>query len=47
MRMAMPERGNGDAAGEIEKFAAIGGVEIATFAAFDGDVPPAIGRHNS
>src|SRR5205814_7154212 len=47
MRMAMAERGNGDAAREIEKFAAVGGVEVAAFATIDADIPPAIGRHNS
>src|SRR5882762_8045031 len=47
VRMAMTERGDGDAAGEVEEFAAVGGIEIATLAPFDGDVPPAIGRHDS
>src|SRR5439155_18932166 len=47
VRMAVAERGDGDAAGEVEKFAAIGGVKVAAFAPFDGNVPPAIGRHDS
>ena len=46
MRVAVAERGDGDAAGEIEKLAAVGGVKIAAFAPLGGDVPPAIGRHN-
>ena len=46
MRMAMAERGDGDAAREIEKFAAVGGIKIAALAPLGGDVPPAIGRHN-
>ena len=46
VRMAVAERGHRDAAGEIEKLAAVGGVEIEAFAPVDGNVPPTIGRHN-
>src|SRR5205823_13759935 len=46
-RVAMAERGDGDAAGKVEKFAAVGRIEIEAFAPLDGDVPPAIGRHYS
>src|ERR1700746_555738 len=35
VRMTMAERGDGDAAGEIEKFAAVGVVKIEAFAPFD------------
>src|ERR1700722_11864851 len=43
--VAMPERGDGDAAGEVEKLAPVSGVQIAAFAPLNGDVPPTIGRH--
>ena len=46
VRMAVAEPGHRDAAGEIEKLAPVGGVEIATLAPVDGDIPPTVGRHN-
>jgi len=31
----------------LHTFFAMGGIEIAALTPFDGDIPPAIGRHNS
>src|SRR5438105_11786051 len=42
MRMAVAKRGDGDAAGEVEEFAAVASIEIATLAPFAGDVPRAM-----
>ena len=47
MRVAVPEPGHRDAAGEIEKLAPVGGPEIGALAPLDGDIPPAVGGHNS
>ena len=44
--VAVTQRGDGDAAGEIEEFAAVGSVQIAAFAPLGGDVPPGVGWHN-
>src|SRR5271154_5829086 len=46
MRVAVTEPGHPDAASKVEEFAAVAGVEPAAFAMIDGDVPPAVGRHN-
>ena len=45
-RVAVAERGDRDAAREIEKFAAVRSIKIASFAPLGGDVPPGIGRHD-
>src|SRR5215475_5357366 len=46
MRMTMTEPGHRNPAGEIEKFAPVGCVEVGAFAPVDGDIPPTISRHN-
>src|ERR1700731_2470008 len=46
MRMAMTEPGHRDPAGEIQEFAAVGRVEIGALAPIDGNIPPAVSRHN-
>jgi hypothetical protein len=44
--MAMTETGHSDPACEIEKFPTVGGVKMESFAPFDGNIPPTVGRHN-
>src|SRR6516162_639446 len=46
MGVAVTEPSHCDAAGKVEEFAAVGSVEPAALAMIDGNVPPAIGRHN-
>src|SRR5271169_3027020 len=46
MRVAVTEPGHANAAGEVEEFAAVISVEPAAFAMIDGDIPPAVSRHN-
>src|SRR5690242_1737578 len=47
MRVAVTEAGHRDPAGKIEKSPTVGSVKIETFAPFDGNIPPTVGRHNS
>src|SRR6185437_14913096 len=44
MRVRMAEHGDGDAGGEIEVFAAVGGEEIGALAPFKGEIVPSISR---
>src|SRR6185312_2164519 len=47
VRMGMAERGDGDAAREIEVFLAIGSEEVGTLAPLERQIVPSIGRQNS
>ena len=46
MRMGMAERVDGDAAAEIEVFAAVGRDEIGAFAPLERHIGPSISRQN-